>query len=106
MRAETESVWIGRLEVSPREDAEVLRDSSGAFVNVVTWASNEVEFLEKAAIVMKGLKLAIMGVEDAEPVTNRGVVVDEDLSDIVSRVQNNRSAIIYSTFHTWSERPI
>jgi len=54
MRAETESVWIGRLEVSPREDAEVLRDSSGAFVNVVTWASNEVEFLEKAAIVMKG----------------------------------------------------
>ena len=105
MQPETESIWIGLLEVSPYKNAEVLRDASGAFVNVVTWASSEVQFREKAKVVMDELKLAIMGVENAEPVANRGVLEDQDLADIVSRVENNRKAIIYSTFHTWSERP-
>lgn len=66
----SESMWIGLLEVSPQQDAEVLRDVSGAFVNVVTWASNEVQFLEKAKIVMDKLKMAILGVKGAEPIAN------------------------------------
>jgi hypothetical protein len=106
MGANKESIWIGLVEVSPLEDAEVLRDASGAFVNLVTWASNEAEFREKAKIVMDRLRLAIMGVEGVEPVANRGLLEDKELADIVSRVRNDPSAIIHSTFHTWSEKPI
>jgi hypothetical protein len=45
-------------------------------------------------------------VEGAEPVANRGLLEDKELADIVSRVRNDPSAIIHSTFHTWSEKPI
>jgi hypothetical protein len=106
MTTENKSMWIGLVEVSPQEDAEVLLDVSGAFVNVVTWASNEAQFREKAKIVMDKLKLAIMDVEDAEPIANRGVLENEELLDIVARVENNPNAIIYGTFQTWSENPV
>ena len=106
MKTERESIWIGLLEVSPHEDTEVLRDVSGAFVNVVTWASDEAQFREKARIVMDELRLEIMGVEGAEPIANRGVLENEELKDIAARVKNNPDAIIYATFHTWRENPI
>ncbi len=106
METERESIWIGLLEVSPREDAEVLRDVSGAFVNVVTWASNEAQFRKKAKIVMDKLKMAIMDVEDAEPIANRGVLENAELLDIAARVESNPNAIIYGTFQTWREKPV
>lgn len=106
MITESESVWIGLVEVTPREDAEVLREVTGAYVNVVTWASNETQFREKAKIVMDKLKLAIMDVEGAEPIANRGALKNEELLNIVSRVQSNQKAIIYGTFQTWNENPV
>jgi len=106
MKTEEESMWIGLLEVSPLEDAEVLSGVSGAFVNVVTWASSETQFREKAKIVMDKLKLAIMDVEDAGPIANRGVLKSEELLDIFARVESNPNAIIYGTFQTWSENPV
>jgi hypothetical protein len=105
MKTESESIWIGLVEVSPRQDAEVLRETSGAFVNVVTWALNQAQFREKAKIVMDKLNLQIIGVEGAEPITNHVELENEELKDIASRVKNNPNAIIYGTFHTWRENP-
>jgi hypothetical protein len=106
MKSERESIWIGLLEVSPRENAEAFRENSGAFVNVVTWASDETQFREKAKMVMDKLNLEIMGVEGAEPIANRGVIDNEELKEIAERVRSNPNAIIYGTFHTWREDPI
>ncbi len=102
---EVESMWIGLLEVSPHEDAEALCEASGAFVNVVTWASNESQFREKAKIVMDKLRMAIIDVEGAEPLANRGLIESEELLDIAARVEGNPNAIIYGTFQTWREEP-
>jgi len=106
MKSVNNSMWIGLVEVSPQEDAEVLLDVSGAFVNVVTWASNETQFRDKAKLVMNKLNLVIMDVENAEPIANRGVLENEELLDIVSRVESNPNAIIYGTFQTWNENSV
>jgi hypothetical protein len=102
-------LWIGMVEVRPLNGkSEILGDTKGAFVNVVTWASDAEEFKRNAELVIGDLGgLFISEVVNPEPVETRRArtsgVFEEDIEDIISRAQGNPNAIIYGTFHTFEK---
>ncbi|AEU36104.1 hypothetical protein [Granulicella mallensis] len=100
------SIWIGMAAVKPRPGSETLSGSvSGAFVNVLTWASDSFEFREKAKELMDYLALDLIGVEDEEPLSERQKTGDmePDITQIALEMKDNLRSIRYTTFHTWTE---
>ncbi|MBB5065251.1 hypothetical protein [Granulicella mallensis] len=100
------SVWIGMVAVKPRPGSEILSGNvSGAFVNVLTWASDPLEFREKAKELMDYLALDLIGVKDEEPLSERQKTGDmePDIVQIALEMEDNPRSIRYTTFHTWSE---
>jgi hypothetical protein len=97
-------IWIGMVEVRPSIDSSVIADADGAFVNVLTWASNSNEFRQKVGELMNDLRLHVTGIESAEPLTQRGPEesLDQEIRRVAGEVRRNPDAIMYSTFHTWS----
>jgi hypothetical protein len=100
-------IWIGLVGIRPLPDAEVLQEVSGAYTNVLTWASSGTEFAERVRKLMDEMKMIITEIEDAEPLSNRGGVEDFDgeIAESISEVEKNPDAIVYGTFHSWKERP-
>lgn len=100
-------LWIGMVEVRPlKGGSEILGDTKGAFVNIVTWASNPEDYRQNAELVIRDLGgLFVSEVENPEPVETRrarsGGEFKEELEDMISRAQDNPKAIIYGTFHTF-----
>jgi len=103
-RSRTKRLWIGKVEVRAAKPTDVLADAKGAFVNLVTWASNIDEFKKNAELVLIKLGLSIIDIENPEPVSSRRQKADfdDEIEDMVSRAENNPNAIIYGTFHTWT----
>jgi nitrate reductase assembly molybdenum cofactor insertion protein NarJ len=99
-------IWIGLVGVRSLPDAEVLKEIGGAYVNVLTWASDRAEFQKKAQELMDYLHLMLVTIENPEPLSNRGRIedLDDNIAEIATRVQQNPNAIIYGTFHTWTEK--
>lgn len=99
-------LWIGLVEVRPRPNCDILDGLKGAFVNIVTWATNAHEYERRARLVLDKLHLHVVGVENAEPVDARraheGSLADS-IEDMVSRAEGNPNAIIYGTFHTYAK---
>lgn len=103
-RLETKQLWIGMVEVRPYAKSEILGDAKGAFVNIVTWASNAEEYRHNAELVIGDLGgLFVSEIVNPEPVETRrartGDGFGEDIEDMISRAQDNPNAIIYGTFH-------
>ena len=97
-------IWIGLVSVRSLPDSEILRDSTGAYVNVVTWASDQVEYHKKAQELMEYLRLKFVEVENPHPLKDGASVEDHDLADVVARAKENPNAIMYGAFHTWTEK--
>jgi hypothetical protein len=99
-------IWIGLLGVRSLPDSNVLKDVVGAYVNVLTWASDRAEFERKAQELMDHLRLILVRIENPEPLSNRGTIasLDDDLADIAIKVKQNPDAIMYGTFHSWTEK--
>ncbi|MGA3050280.1 MAG: hypothetical protein ABSD67_27010 [Terracidiphilus sp.] len=98
-------IWIGMVQVLSLPGSKVLEGVSGAYVNILTWASNPSEFREKAKELMDYLGLKLVGVEDEEPLSereNKGAV-DDDIAQVALEVRDNPQSIRYMTFHTWTE---
>ena len=104
----TKELWIGVLEVRPLYgDHPILGNAKGAFVNIVTWASDKEEFKNKAEFIVEKLGgLFVSEVHDPESVEGRrGKTVNDfvdDIEDMISRAQDNPNAIIYGTFHMFA----
>ena len=99
-------LWIGVVEVRPRNGPnKILCDRRGAFVNIVTWASDAADYKRKAELVIGDLgDLFVSEVVNPEPVdVRRGRTggFREDIEDMISRAERNPDAIIYGTFHTF-----
>jgi len=92
------------VEVCAPKPTDVLGDAKGAFVNLVTWASDIDEFKGNAELVLHKLGLSIIDIENPEPVSMRKqrVEFDDEIEDMVARAEDNPNAIIYGTFHTWT----
>jgi hypothetical protein len=106
MSEKKKHVWIGLVGVRSLPDSEVLKGVDGAYVNVLTWASDRAEFQKKAQELMDHLKLMLVAIENPEPLSNGGAIDDleADIAEIATRVQRNPEAIMYGTFHTWTEK--
>ena len=50
-------LWMGLVEVRALKGTRVLTDAKGAFLNLVTWASDGEEFKSKAELVLGKLGL-------------------------------------------------
>lgn len=97
-------IWIGLLGVRSLPESEILRDSTGAYVNVVTWASDRAEYQKKAQELMDYLHLKLVDIENPQPLKDRERIEDPELADVVARAKENPNAIMYGAFHTWSEK--
>jgi hypothetical protein len=99
------SVWIGMAQVLSLPGSELLQDVSGAYVNVLTWASSPTEFYAKAKELMDYLGLKLLSVEDEEPLSEREKRGDleADIAQVALEVKENPKSIRYMTFHTWKE---
>lgn len=96
-------LWIGLVEVRAFTQSKALGDAKGAFVNLVTWAADAVQFKSNAEVVLGNLGLFVVEVENPEPVSTRrrSMDLEEEIEDMIARAENNPNAIIYGTFHTW-----
>jgi hypothetical protein len=105
--SKSRELWVGLVEVRP-ESGDILGDAKGAFVHVVTWASDPEEYRRNADLVLGELGLFVVEVESPEPVAARGRKVarfDEEIEDMIARARAIPNAIIYGTFHTWERNP-
>jgi hypothetical protein len=109
MPAQQKQLWIGMVEVRALDGQSqiILGDSKGAFVNVVTWASDAEQYRHNVNLVIDKLGgLFVSEVVNPEPVEIRrariGGQLSEDVEDMVSRAEGNPNAIIYGTFHLFA----
>jgi hypothetical protein len=98
-------IWIGMAQVLSLPESDVLQDVSGAYVNILTWASDSPEFFAKTKELMDYLGLKLVGVEDQEPLSEREKKVElgADILQVAQEVKDNPKSIRYMTFHTWTE---
>jgi hypothetical protein len=98
-------IWIGMVQVLSLPDSEILQGVSGAYVNILTWASNPSEFRAKAKELMDYLGLKLVGVKEEEPLSEREKrgEVDVGIAQVALEVRDNPKSIRYMTFHTWTE---
>jgi hypothetical protein len=101
-------LWIGLVEVRPLAgNNEILGDAKGAFVNIVTWASNDEEYRRNAELIASKLGLFVSEIENPEPLRVRRMKttggLGQEIEDMISRAEDNPNAIIYGTFHTFEK---
>jgi hypothetical protein len=100
-------VWIGMVEVRPRDEGhELLRNARGAFVNIITWASDKDEYRDKVEFLISSMGGMFKSkVENPEPVESRmkrtGNRFEDSIEDVILRARRNPNAILYGTFHTY-----
>jgi hypothetical protein len=97
-----EELWIGLVNVKPLPRApKALGGAAGAWVNMVTWASDPEMYKAKAETVAATYDVYVVEIEDSEPVAIRKsrFMVDDEIEDIISRVELNRDFILFGTFH-------
>jgi hypothetical protein len=102
-------LWIGMVEVRQLDGkSEILADTKGAFVNIVTWASDAAEYKRNVELVIGDIGgLFVSEVLNPEPVETRKARTKsgfgQEIEDLISRAQDNPNAIIYGTFHTFEK---
>jgi hypothetical protein len=96
-------LWIGVAHVRKLEGCELLENSTGAYTNIITWASNEDEYRSKVELIASKLRLFVLEVEATEPVSQRKrkFQLDEELEELVESAERNPNAILYGTFYTY-----
>jgi hypothetical protein len=93
------------IEVRPLGgQSEILGNTRGAFVNVVTWARDAQQYRHNVELLVDSLgDLFVSDVVNAEPVKARrariGGEFEESIEDLISQAQDNPNAILYGTFH-------
>ena len=106
MARANEQLWIGLVELRSADPTNhTLKESKGAFVNVVTWAATADDYRRKAEMIAQGLGLFVAAIENEEPVAIRRDkahgTFEGEIEDMISRAETNPNAIIYGTFHTF-----
>ncbi len=94
-------LWIGLVELRPHDRRAY--GAAGAFTNIITWASDQESFRQKAEIIASTLDMFVVDVEGAEPVAERAEKwsMTEETDDMIQRAEVNPDAIVYGTFHRY-----
>lgn len=70
--------------------------AAGAYMNIITWASNTDEFRANAEKLASDCKLYVVDIEGEEPLSRRDrAVLNEELQEIADRAETNPNAIIF-----------
>jgi hypothetical protein len=94
-------LWIGQVEMRPRDPKAY--GAAGAFVDILTWASNPSEYRAKAETIAATIDLYVVDVQSEEPLSARlaRITPSEELEDMISRAESNPN-VVWGTFHQWS----
>jgi hypothetical protein len=94
-------LWIGVVEVKPL-DRKAYGDA-GAFTNIVTWATDQEAFMQKAETIAATLDMYVREVERMEPLVQRrkNRTLTDEIEDMALRAESNPRAIVWKTFHRY-----
>ena len=97
-------VWIGLVGVVPRPGSKTLGggSSKGAYVNALSYASNEGEYREKVLAALARLELEAFAFEDVESISDRTskYELDEKLQALVDEVATHKD-VRFGAFHNF-----
>ncbi len=93
-------VWIALAGVIPKEGCDLISPDQGAYVNLLTLASNEAEYRSKVTHVLNDHNLELLEFCDIRPFSEADDPAD-DILDIAGelRQQQNPKHVRYATFH-------
>jgi len=99
-----EELWIGLVNVKPIPQAPgALNGAAGAFVNIITWATDLATFKAKAETVAATFDVYVVEIENAESVSLRKskFTVDDEIEELILRAEGNEDYILCGTFHEY-----
>ena len=100
----TSELSIGLVHLRPlKKPHDILRGRSGAYTNMLSWASSREEFAAKADQLAKDLSMWVMEVDDCEPLEERrkNSSLAAELEELAAHAEGNPNAILFGTLHTY-----
>jgi len=96
-------VWMARIIVVPREGCGLLGADKGAYVNVLTLATNEVECRTKITAAMNHYEFEVVEVDDVLLFSD-SPNTSESLATIADELEKSGNAkhVRFETLHTFS----
>lgn len=82
-------VWAGLIGVVPREGCTLLTGNDGAYVHVLTFATNEAEYRTKVGAAMNHYCLDITEMEDVVPFAQ--LSASEELKALAEELESSRN---------------
>lgn len=91
---------MARIVVAPREGCELLEDDNGAYVNVLTLATNETECRAKVGAAMNDYRSEVVAVEDAFLFSD-AINVSAELTTIAEELEQSQNLkhVRFATLH-------
>ena len=99
-----DNLWIGLATVIRKPGCEIIKNSKGAFANVMGCATSTEQFKEKVENAVRGLELELVDLEDVQMFSERSkgdVVFDDQIYEIKKRIEEDGEAIAFGTFYKW-----
>ena len=95
-------LWIGLVNVIPKQGNDDLGDSSGAYVNVISYASSSSQFCKLVKKELLELGFIVVEIEDIELFSDRieTYSVSDELFDLAREVESSKK-IGLGTFHSY-----
>lgn len=99
-----DNIWIGLAHVKSRSNNGVLGIAKGAFVNVIAYASNVDDYIDKVAVAVNDLELDFIEIEDLELLSERKTKsgLNQGLSQKAIEVSETKG-LRFGNFHTFDD---
>jgi hypothetical protein len=93
-------VWMARIVVAPREECQLLEDNKGAYVNVLTLATNETECRTKVTAGMHHYSFEVVEIEDVF-LFSEASNVSAELTTIAEELEESQNLkhVRFTTLH-------
>ena len=103
MAAKSE-VWIGLVGVAPKPGNVLLKNASGAYVNVLAWANNAAKYRSKVRWAVKQVGFKLLSIKEVEPMSKRIVQhhLPVGILRLTAQVKKDRRTS-FDVFYTYSK---
>lgn len=102
---EGNKIWLGLVEIKPKNLNTVLENSLGAFVSVVYKAYSKDHFLSKIKGTFFEKDFEVLDIDDVETIEN--VTIDKDVEaekiELINDVLNEGYDFSWGVFHIYDE---
>ncbi|NQX83069.1 MAG: hypothetical protein HRT66_13905 [Flavobacteriaceae bacterium] len=97
------NIWLGLVEIKPKNDNTIIIKKSGAYVNVAYRANSEEEFIEKTKASFLENDYEILGLDYIENATN--ICVDNpdesEKIELLNDIIEGNYDFSWGVFHTY-----